>query len=40
MSFKVISVAEIPSLFKAEIEAKWRLVLSLRWYFSGLLVAD
>lgn len=31
MTFKVISVVEIPSLLNREIEAKWKLVLSLRW---------
>lgn len=31
MSFKVISVAEIPSLFKRQIEAKWKLLLGCRW---------
>lgn len=31
MTFKVISVADIPFLLKKEIEAKWKLVLNFRW---------
>jgi hypothetical protein len=40
VTLKVISVAEIPSLFKREIGAKWKLVLSCRGTsqaFSGRL---
>lgn len=40
MPFTVISVVEIPSPFKREIEAKLKLVLSLRWVLPKALAVD